>query len=259
MIGISGVDQNVAFKVREFPDLSQRQYRINQGFDSAAALVNGGGVVAAAAEERFTRDKATGDFPVRAIQYCLQAGNLKLSEVDFLAHGFAYEPFQSAFQEPEYARKQYEELYSQEAQKRRLLRHFPAVDWERKFIAVPHHLAHAASAFYPSGLEEALILVSDGMGEVHSMTVAVGRGTEIKILRQVPAFHSLGILYGVFTLYLGFYMNMDEYKVMGLAPYGNPRRHFDKVMDLVNLRTDGTYTIPAFASDTTPLEKETHA
>jgi carbamoyltransferase len=133
------------------------------------------------------------------------------------------------------------------------------VDWNGKFIAVPHHLAHAASAFYLSGLGESLILVSDGMGEVHSMTVAVGQGAEIKILKQVPAFHSLGMLYGVFTLYLGFYMNMDEYKVMGLAPYGNPRRYFDKVMELVNLKSDGTYLIPAFGKDKTPLESETHA
>ncbi|HWX21798.1 MAG TPA: carbamoyltransferase C-terminal domain-containing protein [Candidatus Binatia bacterium] len=259
IIGISGVHQNVAFKVREFPGLSQRQYRINQGFDSAAALVNAGGVVAAAAEERFTRDKATGDFPVRAMQCCLEAGGIKISEVDFLAHGFAYEPFQSAFQEPDYARMQYEELYSPEAQKRHLNHYFPAVDWDRKFIAVPHHLAHAASAYYLSGFEEALILVSDGMGEVHSMTVALGQGKEIRILKQVPAFHSLGILYGVFTLYLGFYMNMDEYKVMGLAPYGNPRRHFDKVMELVSLKDDGSYVIPTFANDRTPVEKETHA
>lgn len=259
IIGISGVDGNIAFKAREFPGLSPRQYRINQGFDSAAALVNAGGVVAAAAEERFTRDKATGDFPGRAIQYCLRAGNLKIGDVDFLAHGFAYEPFRDAFQEPDYARKQYEELYSPEVQKRHLREHFPGVDWERKFIAVPHHVAHAASAFYPSGFEESLILVSDGMGEVHSLTVAVGKGTEIKILKQLPAFHSLGILYGVFTLHLGFFMNMDEYKVMGLAPYGNPRRYFDKVMELVSLKSDGTYIIPAFANDKTPLEKETHA
>ena len=259
IIGISGVDQNVAFKVRELPGLSKREYRINQGFDSAAALVGAGGVIAAAAEERFTREKATGDFPVRAIQYCLEAGNIKINQVDFLAHGFAYEPFQTAFQEPDYARKQYQELYSPEVQKGRLNHHFPGVDWDRKFIAVPHHLAHAASVFYPSGFDESLIVVSDGMGEVHSMTVAVGQGTEIKILKQVPAFHSLGILYSVFTLYLGFYMGMDEYKVMGLAPYGNPRRHFDKVMEMVNLKNDGTYTIPVFASDKTLLEKQTHA
>src|SRR6266568_7148890 len=120
IIGISGVHQNIAFKSREFPGLSKRQYRINQGFDSAAALIGPGGVVAAAAEERFTREKATGDFPVRAIQYCLQAGGIEIGDVDFLAHGFAYAPFKSSFQEPEYARKQYEELYAPEVQKHHL-------------------------------------------------------------------------------------------------------------------------------------------
>ncbi|HEY5910147.1 MAG TPA: carbamoyltransferase C-terminal domain-containing protein [Verrucomicrobiae bacterium] len=259
IIGISGVDQNILFKTREFPGLTPREYRINQGFDSAAALLGAEGVIAAAAEERFTREKATGDFPVRAIEYCLEAGNLKINEVDFLAHGFAYEPFRAAFQEPEHARKQYDELYSPEVQKRHLRDHFPGVDWDKKFVAVPHHLAHAASAFYPSGFEESLIVVSDGMGEVHSLTVAVGRGADIQIVKQVPAFHSLGILYGVFTLYLGFFMNMDEYKVMGLAPYGNPRRFFEPLMNLVSLKSDGTYVIPAFAQNTTPLEKETHA
>ena len=258
IIGISGIHENIAFKTREFPGLTPRQYRINQGFDAAAALVTGGKVVAAAAEERFTREKATGNFPVNAIQYCLEAGNLSLSEVDFLAHGFDYDAFRGSFQEPEYVRKQYEELYSPEVQRRYLNLHFPGENWEGKFVAVPHHLAHAASAFYPSGFDEALILVSDGMGEVHSLTVAVGNGNDIKVLKQVPAFHSLGILYGVFTLHLGFYMNMDEYKVMGLAPYGNPWRYFDKVMELVSLRPDGTYTIPAFANNQTPLEKETH-
>jgi carbamoyltransferase len=258
IIGISGVHHNVTFKTRELPGLSKRQYRINQGFDAAAALVTSKGVVAAAAEERFTREKGTGNFPFHSTQYCLEAGNLKLEEIDFLAHGFAYESYQSAFQESEYARKQYVELYSPEAQKEHLKHYFPAVDWDRKFISVQHHLAHAASAFYLSGFDDSLILVSDGMGEVHSLTVAVGHGAEIEIVKQVSAFHSLGILYGVFTLYLGFYMGMDEYKVMGLAPYGNPRRHFDKVMDLVRLKSDGTYTIPAFANDETLIEKETH-
>jgi carbamoyltransferase len=259
VIGISGIHNNIAFKRREFPGLSSREYRVAQGFDSAAALVGPSGVIAAVAEERFTREKATGDFPLRAIRYCVQAGRIDLEAVDYLAHGFGYEPFQASFQEPEYALRQYHELYSPQVQKQHLKDHFPQIDWDKKFVPVPHHIAHAASAFYPSGFDEALILVSDGMGEIHSMTVAVGQGRDIKILKQVAAFHSLGILYGVFTLYLGFYMGMDEYKIMGLAPYGNPRKHFDAVMQLVSLKGDGTYTIPVFANDKTLLEKETHA
>src|SRR5439155_21126725 len=102
------------------------------------------------------------------------------------------------------------------------------------------------------------ILVSDGMGEVQSATIATGQGNDIKVLTEISAFHSLGILYGVFSLYLGFYMNSDEYKIMGLAPYGNPRRFFNQMMSLVSFKNDGTYTIPAFAHNRTFEERETH-
>ena len=258
-IGISGFENAVAFKKREFPNLPNRNYRIVQGFDSAAALVKDGEIVAAAAEERFTGEKATGAFPIQAIQYCLKAGRLKPDQVDYIAHGFAYEPFKTFFDEEEYQKKQYAEVYSPEVQKGLIDQHFPSFGWRDKFVPVLHHLAHAASAFYPSGFEESLILVSDGMGEVHSMMVAVGKGTDIKILKQVPALHSLGTLYGVFTLYLGFFMGLDEYKVMGLAPYGNPRRYYDRLMDLIKLKDDGTYNIPLFAHDRTLAERETHA
>src|SRR5437773_8277216 len=259
IIGISGLHHSVRFKKREFPNLSSRSYRIAQGFDSAAALVREGEVVAAAAEERFNGDKATGAFPVQAIHYCLEAGGLKPGQVDYLAHGFSYEPFKAFFDEEEYRRRQYAEVYSPDLQKRLLEEHFPSAGWDRKFIPVPHHLAHAASAFYPSGFDEALILVSDGMGEVHSLTVAVGKGADIRVLKEVPALHSLGTLYGVFTLYLGFYMGLDEYKVMGLAPYGNPRRYYNRILEFVKLKNDGTYAIPIFARDQTLSERETHA
>ena len=258
-IGISGFDYSVAFKKRELPNLATRNYRIAQGFDSAAALVRDGSVVAAAAEERFTGEKATGAFPFNSIEYCLKAGGLKFDQVDCIAHGFSYEPFKTFFDEDEYHRKQYAEVYSPEVQKALISDRFPSSGWNEKFVPVLHHLAHAASAFYPSGFDEALILISDGMGEVHSMMVAVGQGSDIKILKQVPALHSLGTLYGVFTLYLGFYMGLDEYKVMGLAPYGNPRRYYNRIMDLIKLKDDGTYLVPLFARDRTLVERETHA
>jgi len=220
-IGISGFEKAVAFKKREFPNLPNRNYRIVQGFDSAAALVKDGEIVAAAAEERFTGEKATGAFPIQAIQYCLKAGRLKPDQVDYIAHGFAYEPFKTFFDEEDYQKRQYAEVYSPEVQKGLIDQHFPSFGWRDKFVPVLHHLAHAASAFYPSGFENALILISDGMGEVQSMTVATGQGSDIEIITEIPAFHSLGTLYGVFTHYLGFYINSDEYNVMGLAPYGN--------------------------------------
>lgn len=259
VIGISGLHNSSDFKKREFPNASSRIHRIAQGFDSAAALVTGHAIVAAAAEERFSGEKATGAFPVQAIRYCLQAGHLEPDEIDYIAHGFCYEPFKECFDGEEFLRRQYAEVYSADVQKGLLEHHFPDAHWDGKFIPVLHHLAHAASAYYPSGFEEALILVSDGMGEIHSLTVAVGQGSDIQVLKQIPALHSLGTLYGVFTLYLGFYMGLDEYKVMGLAPYGNPRRYFNRLFELVKLKDDGTYAIPVFARDQTLSERETHS
>jgi carbamoyltransferase len=259
IVGISGFQHSVAFKRKEFPNLSSRDYRIAQGFDSAATLVRNGEVIAAVAEERFTGDKATGAFPVNAIRYCLEAGKLNPEQLDFIAHGFSYEPFRPLFSEEEYRRRQYQEVYDPGLQKKLFEQHFPNCDWDRKFIPVLHHLAHAASAFYPSGFDESLILVSDGMGEIHSMMIAAGSGADIKVLKQIPAVHSLGILYGVFTLYLGFYMGLDEYKVMGLAPYGNPRKHYNQIVEFVKFKDDGTYTIPLFAHDRTLVQRETHS
>jgi len=258
IIGFSGLHQSTLFKKQAYPGLSSREYRIAQGFDSAAALVTDAGIIAAAAEERFSREKTTGAFPIQAIRYCLEAGNLTPAQVDYVAHSFAYEPFKSSFAETESHQRQYEEVYSTDVQRRNLQTIFPECDWSKKLVPVNHHMAHAASAFYPSGFPEALILTSDGMGEIHSMTVAVGQVTDIKVRRQISAMHSLGILYGVFTLYLGFYFGVDEYKVMGLAPYGDPRQFYSQMLELVHLREDGTYTIPLFSSNRTQLEKETH-
>ena len=261
IIGISGLHNSAPFKKRELPNLSPRDYRIVQGLDSAAVLVTRQGVVAAAAEERFSREKGTGAFPLRAIQYCLQAGGLTLSDIDYVAHGFSYEPFRSLFEDTGngFVKRQFSEVYSREAQLQCLQQNLPSTDWSRRLVQVPHHLAHAASTFYVSGYEESLILIADGMGEVDSTTLAIGCKNNIEILKRIPALHSLGILYGVFTLYLGFDMNNDEYKVMGLAPYGNPNRYFGQIMDLVCLKDDGTYTIPILFRNPTLEEKETYA
>src|SRR5436190_3113205 len=258
ILGISGLANSISFKRREFSGLTDREYNIAQGLDAAAALVGPEGIIAAAAEERFNRKKASNEFPVEAIGFCLAKAGLKIQDVDFVAHGFAYEPHRAVIEADDYGQRQYQEVFAPEIQKQLLAKYFGEVDWAEKFVSVPHHLAHAASTFYPSGFEEALILVSDGMGEVDSMTVAVGKGLSITELTQVSAFHSLGMLYGVFSLYLGFYMNSDEYKVMGLAPYGNARRFFSQIIEFVSLRQDGTYTIPLFKHNATLLDRETH-
>jgi len=258
IIGLSGLHHSVSFKKKMFPNLSPRDYRIAQGFDSAAALVTPRGIRAAAAEERFTGHKGTGAFPVKAITYCLQAENLSMKAIDYIAHGFDYQPFQSFYQHDPLSQQQYNQVYAPQVQRRCLQQHFPNDDLAGKYYPVPHHLAHAASTFYPSGFNQALILITDAMGEIHSTTLAVGRPTGIEIIKQITAPHSLGILYGVFTLYLGFVMSLDEYKVMGLAPYGNPNRYFNQLMAFINLKNDGTYTIPLLFENQTTLEKETY-
>jgi predicted NodU family carbamoyl transferase len=160
VIGISGLDNSVAFKRRELPDLDRREYRIAQGFDSAAALVTDDDVAAAVAEERFTGEKSTGAFPRNAILYCLEAAGLEPADVDRIAHGFAYRPL--PFQkEGSLGQRRYDEVYAPEVTAGRAEELFSG--WGSRFVSVPHHLAHAASAFYLSGFDDALIVVADGI------------------------------------------------------------------------------------------------
>ena len=259
VLGISGLHNSVSFKRKVFPSLSDREYQIAQGLDSAAAIVTNRGVRAAAAEERFSGEKHTGAFPTGAIAYCLATANLAPQDVDYVAHGFSYEPARALYENSRFVHpSQFSEVFSKDAQIRCIQQHLPSHDWSKKLVQVPHHLAHAASAFYLSGFDEALIWIADGMGETESATVAVGSGPDINIVERIPALHSLGVLYGTFTLYLGFAMGADEYKVMGLAPYGNRSRFLGAIMDFIRLYDDGTYTIPLLSYDRTIEERETH-
>src|SRR3954447_2455424 len=166
IIGWSGFDNAVAFKRARLPDLDRRCYRIAQGFDSAAALVRDGTCEFAVAEERLSREKATGAFPRQAMQACLAHAGLAPADLDLVAHCFDYGAHRAAFADSEdpFQRDQYGEVYDPGLQLRHLETHFPGVDWKSRLVAVPHHLAHAASAFYQSGFAQALVLVSDGMG-----------------------------------------------------------------------------------------------
>ena len=258
VLGFSGLDTSVQFKRSWFPSLSEREYRIVQGLDSAAAFVRDGRIEFAAAEERFSRCKGTGAFPINAMRAALAECGCTEADVDVIAHGFDYAPLQSHFLEDAYTRAQYAEVYDPEVQLGLLKRQLADIDWRGKFVSVPHHVAHAASAFFQSGMDESLVLVTDGAGEMDSLTVFAASGVELEPIATVSAFHSLGTLYGVFTLYLGFEFNSDEYKVMGLAPYGDARRYFTGMMELVHLREDGTYVIPVFGENKTLEERETH-
>ena len=254
VIGISGFDNSVAFKRRELPDLDPGEYRVAQGFDSAAALVTDDGVAAAAAEERFTGEKSTGAFPRNAILYCLEAAELEPADIDHIAHGFAYRPM-PFHQNGSLEQRRYNEVYAPEVTAARAEEIFPG--WGSRFVSVPHHMAHAASAFYLSGFDDALIVIADGMGELESLTVASGEADAIRVLRRYSIPQSLGILYSLFTLYLGFEMMMDEYKVMGLAPYGDPGRYRHEMQQVIELGEEGSYQIPILAHNTR-AEWETH-
>jgi carbamoyltransferase len=254
VIGISGLDNSVGFKRRELPNLDPREYRIAQGFDSAAALVTDDDVAAAVAEERFTGEKSTGAFPRNAILYCLEAAGLEPADVDHIAHGFAYRPL-SLHEPGSLEQRRYSEVYAPEVTARRAENMFSG--WSSRFVSVPHHVAHAASAFYLSGFDDALIVIADAMGEIESLTVAVGEGDAIRVLRRYSIRQSLGILYSVFTLYLGFEMMMDEYKVMGLAPYGDAGRYRAEMQQVIELGDEGSYQIPLLARNQ-PEEWETH-
>lgn len=260
IIGISGLHNSMAFRKEKFPNLERRQYRLAPGHDSAAALINNAGIQAVAAEERFTRVKGTGAFPINAIQYCLQSGRIAPEAIDYIAHGFSFEPFRSFYEQyDDVTKEEFARVYARDTQIQYLQEHFPGQDWTHRFIQVPHHIAHAASTFYVSGFKDALILITDGMGELHSATIAIGKDDQIEVIKQIPALHSLGILYGIVTLYLGFDFGFDEYKVMGLAPYGNPRRFFSTFMEFIELKEDGTYVIPILFQNETLHEKITYS
>ncbi|AKG46534.1 carbamoyltransferase family protein [Streptomyces xiamenensis] len=257
VLGISGLDRTQALKRELLPGLDHRELRLVQGLDSAAALVSEDGVLAASAQERHDGDKGTGAFPVDAVTACLRMAGVSLDEVDVVAHGFRYEP-SAAFERDAYTRRWFAEAYAERVQWEVLREHFPGHDWERKLVRVPHHLAHAASAYWLSGFEAATVLVADGMGETEATSVHAGEGAQLRTLRRYPIGASLGILYSVVTQYLGFLPGMDEYKVMGLAPYGDRGRFPQADGELMRRLADGGLRSPLLAHDRTPLERETH-
>jgi carbamoyltransferase len=224
--------------------------------DSAAALVVDGVAVAAAQEERFTRRKHDAGFPRHAVEYCLAAARVRLAEIDSVT--FYEKPFvkferlletylsvaprgfrQFRLSLPIWLR---DKLF----QKNVLLRELLAIDDEfdaSRLRFSEHHLSHAASAFYPSPFDRALILTLDGVGEWTTTSAALGQDSRIDILKEQKFPHSLGLLYSAFTFYTGFRVNSGEYKLMGLAPYGEPK-YLGKILDhLVDLKPDGSFRV----------------
>ena len=225
--------------------------------DSAAALVEDGRIVAAAQEERFTRKKHDAGFPAAAIAYCLSEAGVGLDQVDYVAFydkpllkferlletylAFAPRGFGSfRMAMPLWLR---EKLFQKDLLKKRLKRHAPGFDWDNRLLFAEHHQSHAASAFYPSPFDEAVVLTMDGVGEWATTSVAVGRGATLDMVKEIHFPHSLGLLYSAFTYYTGFKVNSGEYKVMGLAPYGEPR-YAKAILDhLIDLKEDGSFRL----------------
>ncbi len=256
-LGISGLDASAPFKQEHWPGLDPREYRISQGYDSAAALIVDGKLIAAAAQERFSRKKHTGDFPIDAIQFCLREAGLSIEDVTEIAHGFDYSPYSQLYSLDPHSARLYQRVFSKDALVRQVRRHFPDLT-DEKIQPVGHHLAHAASAAFTSGWDECLVMVNDAMGEVQSLTVFQFRSGAFKKLREIPANDSIGILYSLVTLHLGFDFNSDEYKIMGLAPYGDPERFRALFEKTVELRPDGSIRIPILRLNRSREERENY-
>lgn len=255
ILGVSGLEGQMAFNQKRWPSLDEREYRISQGHDSAAALVIDGHIVAAVEEERFNRKKHCGDFPVNAIHYCLKEAGLSIYDLDEIAHGFDYAPYQKVYAMDQKTSELYREVFSREALLRSVVRNLPAFPLDR-VCHVGHHLAHAASVYFTSGWNECLVVIIDGMGEAHSVTVFHAHDGQLERIHQISAMDSIGILYSLVTLHLGFDFNADEYKIMGLAPYGDPERYqafFDKSVELAE---GGSIRIPILRLNRTREERE---
>ena len=255
IVGISGLENAVPFKQARWPGLDEREYRITQGMDAAAALVIDGKLIAAAEQERFSRKKHTGHFPVDAIQFCLTEAGLALSDIDEIAHGFNYEPYHALYLKDDASAALYDQVFSRDALLAQVHRDLPGFP-DQKVVSVGHHLAHAASAAYTSGWDECLVIVNDAMGEVESVTVYDFHDGRLDKLRTIGANDSIGILYSLVTLHLGFDFNSDEYKIMGLAPYGDPARFRGFFEKAVELRDDGSIRIPILKLNQSRAERE---
>jgi carbamoyltransferase len=217
--------------------------------DSAAALVIDGEIVAAAQEERFSRKKHDSRFPVRAIEYCLAEAGLKPEEVNYV--GFYEKPFLKFQRLLEtylaYAPRGFASFLKAMPQWLKQKLHLPreidrglGLTRRKRYIYTEHHESHAASAFFPSPFGEAAILTVDGVGEWATASYGYGRGNQITLTHEQRFPHSLGLLYSAFTYYTGFTVNSGEYKLMGLAPYGEPK-YVDLILDkLMDLKEDGS-------------------
>ena len=225
--------------------------------DSAAALIIDGNIISAAQEERFSRKKYDSRYPFNAIEFVLKNSKVKLSQVDYIVFfekpflkferlletylAFAPKGFKSfCMSMPIWLR---EKLFQKKFLFEKLKEHDDNFNDINKIYFSEHHYSHAASAFYPSPFKDAVILTLDGVGEWATTTIAIGKDNDIKMLREIHFPHSIGLLYSAFTYYTGFKVNSGEYKVMGLAPYGEPKYKNTILKELIDLKDDGTFRL----------------
>jgi carbamoyltransferase len=224
--------------------------------DSAACLIQDGEIIAAAQEERFTRKKHDPNYPKNAINFVLNYSNLKLSEVDQIV--FFEKPFLKFERLIEtyvaFAPKGFlsftkamplwikEKLFQKNFLFKKLKEHDENYKSDKNIYFSDHHLSHAASAFFPSPFEQAVVLTADGVGEWATTTVAIGKGNNLEVKKEIQFPHSLGLLYSAFTYDTGLKVNSGEYKLMGLAPYGSPI-YQDKIKKLIDIKDDGTFRL----------------
>ena len=224
--------------------------------DSAASILVDGKIIAAAQEERFTRRKHDSSYPYNAVEFVLKFAKLKLSEIDQIV--FFEKPFLKFERLLEtyvaFAPKGFisfaksmplwikEKLFQKNLLFNKLKEHDQDYKSDNNIFFSDHHLSHAASAFFPSPFDEAIVLTADGVGEWATTTVAIGKSNYLEIKKEIHFPHSLGLLYSAFTYYTGFKVNSGEYKLMGLAPYGNPI-YEDKVKQLIDLKDDGSFRL----------------
>ena len=224
--------------------------------DSAACILKDGEIIAAAQEERFTRKKHDPSYPHNAIKFVLEYANIKLSEVDQIV--FFEKPFLKFERLLEtyvaFAPKGFisfskamplwikEKLFQKKFLYEKLKEQDKNFNSDKNIFFSDHHLSHAASAYYPSPFSEAVVITADGVGEWATTTVAVGINNKLEIKKELHFPHSLGLLYSAFTYYLGFKVNSGEYKLMGLAPYGEPI-YLDKINKLIDIKSDGTFRL----------------
>jgi carbamoyltransferase len=266
-LGIAGLANVTGFLERHFPEQMARESRVVQGMDAAAALLLDGDVLAAASEERFDRIKKSGAFPFRAVQYCLDAAGATLDEVQDVCCNFNFGRYRPVYASEDVARSYWQECLSPDAVFGMLKSRFRAGDATR-FHAIDHHDAHLHAALASSDCGHCLGLVMDAAGEIAATSVYLCEGPAITRLARYPVTQSLGVFYSLVTQFLGYTFNEDEYKVMGLASFGDPLRYREFFSSAILLRPNGNVEIPCltlnrgfaeglfFSASATALERQ---